>query len=398
MGRRGQQQRSDNHTTRRVPPQPTVRDPRTATFIEEANYAMEALGFPCSVAKGSGGLAVYASRNISAGERVLVERPLALTVAHELRAQVCAVCLADCRAGPDASMERWPRRCTGCECVAYCSEACEAAGERWHTSVECSALRAVKADDDVDEDIADVVAQAVRILSDRHLGKTVDCGPAGPVGYHSYAQRLVGITPSTAEAVDFLRRSVRAALRALPEEARVPHPEALDLLERHGCNLYGVSGQAGEERACASFVGFFHLLNHACCPNVVFDAATLVAPATAADVPPTFALVALEDVAAGDELCISYTSSAEGPAQRSEHLEEYYGFVCSCRRCTCNDVGLELDFLERLDAKRCGLDECGSGFGVPASVGTHGSAANRGAEPTWLRCVHCGECWPPEDD
>ena len=49
---------------------------------------------------------------------------------------------------------------------------------------------------------------------------------------------------------------------------------------RHQCNLYGVTGRAGEDKASASFVGFLHLFNHACCPNVVFDSATPSRPAT----------------------------------------------------------------------------------------------------------------------
>ena len=119
---------------------------------------------------------------------------------------------------------------------------------------------------------------------------------------------------------------------------------------RHQCNLYGVTGRAGEDKASASFVGFLHLFNHACCPNVVFDSATPSRPATlqAARRPacarlrarpaaglllprpaappqpfrgherapsplsreqeaPLFTLVALFDVAEGEELCISCT-------------------------------------------------------------------------------------------
>ena len=61
-----------------------------------------------------------------------------------------------------------------------------------------------------------------------------------------------------------------------------------------------MSGRAGEDVACASFVGFFHLLNHSCCPNVVFDSAQPVHPAAPDQgLPPTFALRALADVAEG---------------------------------------------------------------------------------------------------
>ena len=167
-----------------------------------------------------------------------------------------------------------------------------------------------------DEDI-DFVMQAIRIVGDAATRFTTDAGPAGVVGHgRSYAERLVGVTPSSCESRDALGRIVAATLKALPEAARWAPAALLDVLERSWCNLYGVSGADGEDVACASFVGFFHLLNHACCPNVVFDAARRVAPATPDGGAPCFALRALEDIAEGAELCISYTSSADGPAQR----------------------------------------------------------------------------------
>ena len=97
----------------------------------------------------------------------------------------------------------------------------------------------------------------------------------------------------------------------------------------------------GEDKASASFVGFLHLFNHACCPNVVFDSALPAQPATA-EAAPLFALRALTDVPEGAELCISYTSSAEGPVARAAHLEEWYGFKCLCARCQCDDPLQEL--------------------------------------------------------
>ena len=108
-------------------------------------------------------------------------------------------------------------------------------------------------------------------------------------------------------------------------------------------------------------------------------------------------------------------------------------------RCTCDDVAAELDFSDRMDARRCTrLDECGSGLGVPlmrphrtgrkdaASEDAAGksqvSAAQRGHGPPvtrpeglvphagdaevkeetaemegWLRCVHCGEAFEADE-
>jgi hypothetical protein len=331
----------------------------------------------------------------------MVERPFALTVAREARAHTCATCLADSR----SQSPRWERRCDRCATQYYCSERCAAAAEEWHTAggVECAALLALEADPALDEEIADQVAQAIRILANRAASLVVDAGPAGVAGYDAYAERLVGTTPRTQEGMDWLRAAVTATLRALPDAAGIPAPTLADVLRRHQCNLYGVTGPAGDDVASASFVGFMHLFNHACCPNLAFDSArrqqwAASAAGDDADAPsadgeargcaaaPCFALVALEDVTAGEELCISYTSSAEGPTQRLEHLRDWYGFDCACPRCTCGDVAQELDYCERLDERRCAFDDCGSGLGVHAAVGS-----------ALLRCVHCGEEWDPRE-
>ena len=131
------------------------------------------------------------------------------------------------------------------------------------------------------------------------------------------------------------------------------------------------------------------------CGAVVFDSATpCEAPCEAPCATPSFALVALRDIDEGAEMCISYTSTAEGPTQRRAHLRDYYGFTCACARCTADEVCVELAFSEALDLCRCAnVDECGSGLTVPTAP-----------HATTRRCVHCAKEtdldgeepeWPP---
>ena len=116
-----------------------VRDPRPPTFAEEATAAVHAAGHPIRVSAGGGGLAVYAARPIRAGEIILVERPLVLTVAHGARRHYCAMCLADSRL-QRPPMSAWQLRCEQCQTQYYCSAACEAAAAARHQGTECSAL------------------------------------------------------------------------------------------------------------------------------------------------------------------------------------------------------------------------------------------------------------------
>ena len=78
--------------------------------------------------------------------------------------------------------------------------------------------------------------------------------------------------------------------------------DLVDTLRRNQCNLYAVCGRAGDDVALASFVGYFHLCNHACCPNVAFDCARPVSGPTPDGGAPAFALYALEHIAEGAEM------------------------------------------------------------------------------------------------
>ena len=71
------------------------------------------------------------------------------------------------------------------------------------------------------------------------------------------------------------------------------------------------------------------LMNHSCLPNCKVSA---VAEAAAQGIT-TVTVRALRDVAAGEELSITYIGLNQGVRERREMLEKGYGFLCSCKRC-----------------------------------------------------------------
>lgn len=48
----------------------------------------------------------------------------------------------------------------------------------------------------------------------------------------------------------------------------------------------------------------------------------------------TAAFVAAQDIAAGEQLCISYIDASMGVKMRQQQLEWGYGFQCNCEACT----------------------------------------------------------------
>ncbi len=350
---------------------------------------------PCAVRRSFGGFGVFASEPLRAGTVLHLERPHALTPSWDARRTQCALCF---RTAP--RLEEWPIVCERCESVAYCSEACAGAdvSAELHSECECAALDAWRRrEGGGSDDAADLVVQAIRILSLRLRRRTTVAFPVSEndrrqpglvVGYESYASRLCSIRRTAATAA-ILKRAAHAALDVLPPEAAVPPAELCDTLSRHQCNVFGVMGAAARSAGLASFVGAMQLMNHSCLPNAVFDCM----PRGARGERPHFAMVALTDIAAGDEIVHCYASSADGPAQRLRYLREHHGFECTCARCACDDLEVEAQMADDLDAMRCCSDECSTGFGyvVPPPDGAADSGARR-------RCVQCGARWIDVDE
>jgi hypothetical protein len=158
-------------------------------LANSTNMALERNEFPCRVAASSfdGQLGVFATRDIAAGQRVLIERPLVLTPTPDARPFTCATCFADSRARhprlPNELPKRWPRRCAGCKVLRFCSDACEKRLEPRHRGCapfsECAALGAIACEElasqrPIVEPLAgNMVAQALRLLADRHAAVRV---------------------------------------------------------------------------------------------------------------------------------------------------------------------------------------------------------------------------------
>jgi hypothetical protein len=81
--------------------------------------------------------------------------------------------------------------------------------------------------------------------------------------------------------------------------------------------------------ASASAVYALHSkLNHACAPNAHVVSGSFVDAAVE--------VVALTDVAPGEELCVSYTDPKLSHAQRRRALLNNHFFVCNCAECAAS--------------------------------------------------------------
>ena len=234
--------------------------------------------------------------------------------------------------------------------------------------------------EDVDE--LDLIMLAIRILVDAHTGKHWDVGVAGCFeGANACANRMIGVAPASSRADAALEARADATLHLLPREVQVTREDVIDLFERLDCNLLGVPGRVDEVAALACFVGHFHLFNHACYPNVVFDTAQHSVGPTGDGGAPAFAMYAFEDVKAGDELLLAYRRASDD--ERHDLFLDHYGFRCTCPLCKGPQT-VASALREREVARSCPAEECGGGFGVPIDGGGDGRR---------LRCVVCNHSW-----
>ena len=147
--------------------------------------------------------------------------------------------------------------------------------------------------------------------------------------------------------------------------ARNHEPElvwrCLGLLQTNGVTSHSAGGVATGH----GLYPVFSITNHSCIANTRH----------ATRDSDTFTLVAVVDIAAGEEITTSYKSSALGTIVRRPPLRQLWNFDCSCRRCSDpTELGTQAS------AVRCVVAGCG-GFCLPVECLSYTSA--------WA-CDKCG--------
>jgi SET and MYND domain-containing protein len=181
-------------------------------------------------------------------------------------------------------------------------------------------------------------------------------------------------------------------LAVMPRSHRLDEDELVTLMCSEQCNSFGVWGR--DREALGQLVGFgifprLCALNHDCLPNC-----TVVQEVRGAH--RVLTVRALSAVAAGDELCISYSDGdlLRGPLPaRAAWLAATYHFDCSCALCAAAAADpraarqLARDFDRRHRCRRAGCgglrypDCAGAGGGVPGMVcGSCGATSGAGEE------------------
>jgi hypothetical protein len=336
------------------------------------------------------GRTLVTTRDVKAGEVVLEELPILLSLYDDAKELACARCLAPLAAASAAAAVG----CPSCRQVAFCSPACAAAAsqEPWvHAPATCqayaqglamlpevagggggdaSAASAANAATEARSSLRFLIqALALRALAHQYQQQQQQQAPSSAAaaitenGAERYARLLSLCTAAGPQAETTAAASARALLPALA--AAVGGPAALPaedevaaLLSREQANSFAVqapsiaevSGGGGRvTRSAASsrrrprprlLGGALYcrasLVNHECLPNVArFDDFAAAGSSSEATPPQAgrLRLVALHPLPKGTELALCYVPLRWPRAARRAHCQSVYGFSCACARC-----------------------------------------------------------------
>ena len=185
---------------------------------------------------------------------------------------------------------------------------------------------------------------------------------AEAAGLGALAQLCAGAAPAAARAEASLRRTL-----ALPAPAPLPAPLLPALAARLAVDANAFACAELSVVALAA-----SLLNHSCQPNAAHRWVAGAAPGA----PPRVRVVALTDIAAGDDVCTRYIDVEARPRHaRKALLRARYGFDCGCVRCAAPSARGD-------DAVRVRCPACGAGFVLGgARLGMVGGACSACAAP-----------------
>ncbi|DBB01084.1 hypothetical protein WJX77_011591 [Trebouxia sp. C0004] len=264
------------------------------------------------------GRGLVSATPIAAGELVLRESPVTLTVTQTLHRAVCAYCLRYIAEG--AAVE-----CTGCKQASFCNERCQQrACRQAHTATICHST-AKAGLDNLDPETADqarFIIQAQDLIDPEHQG--------GALWRKKALALLQSADEDHADTAEVLKWAEKYFGAEKWQKWKVA---ARKLASQDRINSYGIMaplGPHGERRIRGSGVyPMSSLLNHDCMPNVArydyFDG-----PQEDNSI---VEFRALHDIPADTQITQSYFPLSWSFEDRQQRCKAQYGFTCSCDRC-----------------------------------------------------------------
>uniref|UniRef100_A0A8C4FBZ5 [histone H3]-lysine(4) N-trimethyltransferase n=1 Tax=Dicentrarchus labrax TaxID=13489 RepID=A0A8C4FBZ5_DICLA len=266
---------------------------------------------------GKKGRGLRATKELNAGEVVFAEPSFSAVVFDSLATQVCHSCFRH-----QANLHR----CAQCKFAHYCNRTCQTACWDEHKQ-ECGAIRKIgKAP-------SESVRLAARVLWRIHK----DTGIVSDSQLVSVDQLEDHVADLPEEDGKKLKIDVHSFLEYWSYGRKQHSVE--DISHIFGiikCNGFTLSDQKGLQAVGVGLFPNLCLVNHNCWPNctVILNHGNQSAVSSALHSQRRIELRALEKIAEGEELTVSYVDFLSLSADRQKKLKENFHFDCTCEHCS----------------------------------------------------------------
>ncbi|XP_034043830.1 histone-lysine N-methyltransferase SMYD3 isoform X2 [Thalassophryne amazonica] len=266
-----------------------------------------------SPGKGNG---LRATAGINRGELVYSAEPLACCVSKKLLREICHQCF---------SRRSTLLRCSQCKIARYCDVTCQKQAWCGHKR-ECKCLQSI---------LPRIPTDSVRLAARLIFALLSPSNNTSEELYtlEEHESHLPSMSEQKKEGLSQLVTMLQLYLQeempdfmqertsGIPTACREP----LSLIAKVTCNCFTISDGELQEIGVGLYPSL-SLLNHDCRPNcvMVFEGTKLQ-------------LRAVQDIAAEEELTISYIETSALTEDRQRQLEDQYHFTCHCQQCDSAD-------------------------------------------------------------
>ncbi|KAF6257373.1 hypothetical protein COO60DRAFT_1233872 [Scenedesmus sp. NREL 46B-D3] len=311
------------------------------------------------------GRGLVTARQIEAGEAVVVEEPLLLTVSQEAKDNACAHCLCWLERCPGAV------RCQACQQASFCSPQCQqqAAAKPWvHAEATCRAYSQLPVLLPGDAEGQGSLRFLIQVAGLKHSSSN-GCSLGGNEQQSGYAALMALVGEPSPATLTQAANLQPALCRALGDASGsvLSLQEAAALLAKEQANSFGLLAPLAQQQGSGGSAGggggarvlrggavypTCALINHECLPNVArFDALDAAVdgrwPAQWPRQSPAnggsgsgcgasstaVVMRALHGLPRGSEVTLSYFPLHWDLHERQAQAQQVYGFTCGCPRC-----------------------------------------------------------------
>lgn len=297
-------------------------------MMAELQRALSAKGLSVSSISGKG-RALVATRDFSPGDVIICEEPYASAPNKVFGGSSCDGCFAT------SSL----KKCSACRIACYCGNMCQKSDWKLH-QLECKALAGLS---EVSRKmLTPTIRLIVRLIIRRRL-QYEQVIPSTPTNNYELVDALVSHISDVDENQLVTYAQMANLIKLILPSSDVDIKEITQIFSKLACNAHTICDSELRPMGTGLYP-ITSIINHSCVPNSVLVFEGRVS-----------SVRAVEPIAKGTEVSISYIETAAATDTRQKDLKQYF-FSCTCSRCIKD---LQEDTV--LDGFRCRDKRC-NGF------------------------------------